>query len=348
MSEQNIDDKMLDEATEWFVLMRADDISKARSKEFVRWISQSSAHQEAYAEIGGFWDGLSVLEAGDISQKSKMTTNVTSLGEHKTRKKKENIPEKSRWSPKLMVASLAFLALSIIGYEYSDVILMESHTTKIGAMADVILEDGSHLALNTNSKIRVDLQNDRRVVYLERGEVYFDVSKDKNRPFFVETKGGLVRVLGTKFNIRQRGNTSDVTVVEGAVGVIDYGKMSDGITDDLRAVSLDATLTPNQKFSLGNDALGNIASPVDSRAALSWRDRKLIYNGESFAALIADINRYYEVEIRIGDPALNNIEVVAILKIEDRAATLKALETTFHVTAQTLSKDLIMLYPNKL
>lgn len=329
MTEQILDDNLLDDATEWFVLMRADDISAQRSDDFVQWISQSPTHQAAYAQIGGFWDGLVVLETKNTAYKIRKASNSNFVSRH--------------WSPKAIAASIAFFIISIVGFNYGDVLLMDSHATKVGELADIILQDGSHLVMNTNSKVRIDFQADKRIVYLDSGEVFFDVTKDKARPFYVETAGGLVRVLGTKFNIRQRGSSSDVTVLEGAVGVVDYGS----IKDNTAAISLDATLVPGQKFTLGNDDLENVAVTVDSVAVLAWRDRKLIYNGESFATLVADINRYYDVEIRIGDPALNDIKVVAILKIEDRSATLRALEATFNVTARPISKDLIYLYPNK-
>ena len=336
MTEQVTNDKLLDEATEWFVVMRADDISVQRSSDFVRWISQSPAHQAAYAEIGGLWDGLSILE--DIPEQAP----VSLLADHR-RAKNTVRPDPTRkiWSPGRIAAVIAFLALGLVGWRYGDIFLMESHSTKIGELADVILDDGSHLELNTNSKIRVDLQHDKRIVYLQQGEVFFEVARDENRPFFIETKGGLVRVLGTKFNIRQRGTSSDVTVLEGAVAVEDYGHLNEA------AMVPDATLAPDQKFTLGDDNVKNIAFPADSTAALAWRDRKLIYNGESFKMLVQDINRYFPAEIRIGDPALDNIQVVAILKVEDQAATLKALEATFHVTARPVSRNLIYLYPNK-
>ncbi len=335
MSEQILDDTLLDEATEWFVVMRADDISEERSADFVQWINQSTRHQAAYAQIGGFWDDLPAL---DMDKKT-----ITSLTDHKALKASNSNFVSRAWSPRAIAASLSFLLISMVGFNFADQFLMDTHATKVGELADIILADGSHLVMNTNSKVRIDMRDDKRVIYLENGEVFFDVAKDKDRPFFVETSGGLVRVLGTKFNIRQKGKASDVTVLEGAVGVVDYGSMKDNLT----TISMDATLAPGQKFTLGNDALDNIALPVDSAAVLAWRDRKLIYNGENFRTLVKDINRYYNAEIRIGDPALNDIEVVAILKIEDRAATLKALESTFNVTARPLSKDLIYLYPNK-
>ena len=342
MNEQIINDQILDEATEWFVLMRSDDISPERAADFADWISQSDLHQAAYGEIGGLWDELPAM-----ASPARDNASVTSLADHKIQKKIHKTPQKPHkqlWFPAMIAASVAFLVVSIVSYgQWGHNIWMDSHSTEIGELADVVLDDGSHLVLNTNSEVRVDLQKDKRVVYLKRGEVFFEVAKDKDRPFFVETTGGLVRVLGTKFNIRQKDFHSEVTVLEGSVGVMDHGRM----TDDYAAIPLDATLTTDQKFSLGNDAVDNEAIAVDSHAVLAWRDRKLIYNGESFAALVEDINRYYDVEIRIGDPALRDIEVVAILKIADRAATLKALETTFNVKARTISRNLITLYPNK-
>ncbi|VAV93546.1 hypothetical protein MNBD_ALPHA01-1962 [hydrothermal vent metagenome] len=339
MTEQTLNEKLLDEATEWYVLMRTDDISDDRADGFARWISQSAAHQAAYGEIDSFWGDSLAMAAGTARQKP---ATVTALTDHRTAKSPEN-PPRRRWSPAMIAASVAFLAVSVIGYNYGGILLMDSRSTEVGELADIILDDGSHLVLNTNSQVHIDLQKDKRVVYLKHGEVYFDVAKDKSRPFYVETAGGLVRVLGTKFNIRQRGGHSDVTVLEGSVGVVDYGVMKNNMAEIL----LDATLKPNQRFSLGNDGVDNVAFPVNSRAVLSWRDRKLIYNGESFATLVEDINRYYDVEIRIGDPVLNDIEVVAILKVEDRATTLKALEKAFDVTARPVSADLITLYPNK-
>lgn len=336
MSEYILDDNILDDATEWFVVMRAEEISDARMEGFIAWISHSVVHQKAFEQIGGFWDGLPVTG-------NEKKASVTSLSLHKKKIEQKVLPQKSRWFLGQIAASIAFLTLSIVTYQYGGFLLMDDYGTKVGELADIMLEDGSHLVMNTNSAVRVDLQNDKRVVYLERGEVYFEVAKDQDRPFYVETKGGLVRVLGTKFNIRQRGLSSDVSVVEGSVGVVDYGRM----TDDFSLEQLDATLSADQKFSLGDNQIDNVALPVDSARVLSWRDRKLIYNGEKFVDLVADINRYYEIDIRIGDPTLNDIEVVAIMKVEDRDTTLKALEATFNVTARILSNDLILLYPNK-
>jgi len=350
MTEQRIDEKLLDEATEWFVRMRADGLSDRRVEDFLRWINQTEVHQAAYARIGGLWDDLSILESAPpvpANQASASDGAVASLTWHKRQK----APRSDRrsafgrfWSPRVIAASIAFLAISFFGLRYGDMLLMDRYATETGELAEFILEDGSHLVLNTKSKIRVDLREDRRVVYLEGGEVFFEVARDASRPFYVETSGGLVKVLGTRFNVRHKGDYSDVTVLEGSVGVVDYGRVNDSIHG---ARKLDATLTPDQKFTLGNDRVENRAVPVDSKAVLSWRDRKLVYNGETFATLVEDINRYYDAEIRIGDPALQDIEVVAILTVEDRATTLKALEATFNITARPVSSELIYLYPNK-
>ncbi|NOZ43356.1 MAG: DUF4880 domain-containing protein [Alphaproteobacteria bacterium] len=379
MHEQITDDNLLDAATEWFVRMRADKISPQMSADFVRWMGESVRHQAAFAEIGGFWDGLPAheREARELSEQTPVTSlaehrmakalkqganqssgqnsvesssqssvesSVESSGQNSIKNPVERSGSRRFWSRNRVAAALVFVILGITGWRYGNIFLMETHSTKIGEQADIILDDGSHLELNTNSKIRVDLQQHRRIVYLQRGEVFFNVARDETRPFFVITTGGLVRVLGTKFNIRQIGTTSDVTVLAGSVAVKDYGHLA-SITDN-RMVP-DATLAPGQEFVLGDDGMKNVAFPADSATVFAWRDRKLIYNGESFKTLVQDINRYFPAEIRIGDPALDNIKVVAILKIESQAATLEALEAAFNVTARPVSRNLIYLYPNK-
>jgi len=363
MHEQITDDNLLDAATEWFVRMRADKISPQMSADFVRWMGESARHQAAFAEIGGFWDGLPAheREARELSEQAPVTSlaehrmvkalkqgsnqnSGQSSGQNSVENPVESAGSRRFWSQGRVAAALVFVILGITGWRYGNIFLMETHSTKIGEQADIILDDGSHLELNTNSKIRVDLQQHRRIVYLQRGEVFFNVARDETRPFFVVTTGGLVRVLGTKFNIRQIGTTSDVTVLAGSVAVKDYGHLA-SITDN-RMVP-DATLAPGQEFVLGDDGMKNVAFPADSATVFAWRDRKLIYNGESFKTLVQDINRYFPAEIRIGDPALDNIKVVAILKIESQAATLEALEAAFNVTARPVSRNLIYLYPNK-
>ena len=81
------------------------------------------------------------------------------------------------------------------------------------------MEDGSTIALNTNSRVNIDYSGERRVVQLLRGEASFDVAKSPQRPFVVYAGSGLIWAVGTAFNVRYTSDLVDVIVTEGIVKV---------------------------------------------------------------------------------------------------------------------------------
>ena len=332
-------ERMLDEATKWFVLMRVDEISDERAKKFCEWIEQNDDHLTAYTEIGGFWDNLSIDQEVNLEKKQD---NIVSFKKLSIQKSSE---VKASWYSFQNFHSVAasIAALFVIAYFYSGSLFMDHYSTDVGEITDIILADGSHLVMNTNSEISVDMQDNQRIVYLTKGEVFFEIAKDAARPFYVETDGGLVKVLGTKFNIRNRGNHSDITVIEGLVSVTDHARFEE--TSSVSRAKYN--LTKDQKFILGDENTKNEIQTVKSSHAVSWRMRQLIYNGETFKELIADLNRYYKKQIRIGDLELNNIKVIATVKIKDQETTLKALAKSYNITIEHVSGDIIYLYSQK-
>src|SRR6202040_1387699 len=92
-----------------------------------------------------------------------------------------------------------------------------SYRTAIGGIAAISMKDGSTVTLNTNSEIRVALNETERRVDLERGEAFFEVAKDHNRPFIVRVGDQRVIAVGTKFSVRREPNHVRVVVTEGRV-----------------------------------------------------------------------------------------------------------------------------------
>ena len=97
----------------------------------------------------------------------------------------------------------------------------ERYDTPVGGLASVPMGDGSHVTLNTDSEIRIALTDTERRVELGRGEAYFEVSKDPNRPFVVRAGNKRVIAVGTKFSVRREGDDIEIVVTEGKVRVED-------------------------------------------------------------------------------------------------------------------------------
>ncbi len=89
------------------------------------------------------------------------------------------------------------------------------YETPVGGRQILTLSDGSQIELNTNSKVRIaKIENGRRVI-VDRGDVYFDVRHDGKRPFVVTAHGRTLVDLGTKFLVRERPETLEVSLLEG-------------------------------------------------------------------------------------------------------------------------------------
>ncbi len=315
-----------DTAIEWLVRLQSDNLSSDEEQQFFAWLEESAEHQRAYIEAEWIWEQGNLDQVADDSPK---TGNV--------------IPLRKRITPIALAASLALFVIGIVATVFLDY-QSNQYATRIGEQLDIVLKDGSHLYLNTNSSIHTDLNDQRRLITLQQGEVFFDVAKDSSRPFLVETENGIIRVLGTQFNVLSSQQGSIVTVLEGSVGVTGNKNVTQVSAQQFIP---EARLAPDQQTTMSGPQIGTVR-PIDhADKVIAWREGKLIYNGESFEQVLLDINRYFEGEIRVGDETLEDLKVIAVLQLQDKKSTLKALEETFNLASIQTSKELTLLYPKK-
>lgn len=157
----------------------------------------------------------------------------------------------------------------------------------------VVLPDGSSVWLNAGSSLKYPLhfaRNNRSVTL--QGEGYFEVFKDKRRPFRVVTSLQTVQVLGTHFNISAYSNqkVTRTTLLEGSVRVT-------GLSTQQTAV-----LTPNQQAVLTSDKVSVIT--VDATEAIAWRDGYFSFNNYTLEEVMNGLARWYKIDVAYPDPAL--------------------------------------------
>lgn len=197
-----------------------------------------------------------------------------------------------------------------------------------GGEYQLILADGTKVWLNAASSFRypVAFDNAERIVELEEGEAYFEVTKrSPSQPFIVVTKGKRIEVLGTHFNVNAYGaQPVAATLLEGSVNVTD-GKQQrllrpgqqavmneKGITVEPAGNMQDITAWKNKYFSFHNTRLSVIMGQVER-----WYDVKVIYkeplNDEQF--VIDDFPRSSPLQ-----ELLDNLEVSRLVrfKVEGR------------------------------
>lgn len=175
------------------------------------------------------------------------------------------------------------------------------YRTARGEFRKVPLADRSVVSLNSGSDMEVVLTDSERRILLNRGEAWFEVAKDRAKPFIVESGDVRVRAVGTAFAVRRYGNGADVMVTEGLVEV--WSSAGSARRQRLPAGT--------QSFVAERaDHIAVTRNPEDIERRLAWRKGQLVFRNQTLADAAADFNRYNARQIVIADPALGRRSVV--------------------------------------
>ena len=201
------------------------------------------------------------------------------------------------------------------------------HTIKVpyGKRFQVTLTDGTIVYLNSGSKLRYPAtftNKDKREVALE-GEAYFNVNKNPERPFVVNTRSLQTQVFGTEFNVSAYADDTvcEVVLVEGKVGVKDFGKPLPN-TDDL------IRLVPNQKAAKGHNGEKNITvSEVEASSYTLWRKGILHFQSDDIVTIIKKLERHFNLRITNNCAALDTRLFTGTFDIENVDEILGVIKT---------------------
>ena len=168
-----------------------------------------------------------------------------------------------------------------------------TYVTGAGQSADLVLVDGTHVRVAPASRLRVaaDFGLERRDVSLE-GEAFFEVVHDDRRPFTVFAGNASARDLGTSFTVRSYAADSAVRVVvrEGAVSMSGVGRLEAG-----------------DAGSLTLNGIARVRRHVDVATMLGWVDGKLLFADAPLAEVLADVQRWYGLDVRLAEARLASL-----------------------------------------
>lgn len=164
-------------------------------------------------------------------------------------------------------------------------------STPRGGQYQVTLSDGTKVWLNAASSIRfpVAFTGTERVVHIT-GEAYFEVAKNKEKPFKVKTNISEVEVLGTHFNVNAYEDeiTAKTTLLEGSVKI--------SVPSVLGSLSQNYLL-PGQQAAIAKTGKIIIVENADTEEAVAWMKGHFQFNSSDLKAILRQISRWYDVEI---------------------------------------------------
>ncbi len=193
-----------------------------------------------------------------------------------------------------------------------------------GGEFELVLEDGTKVTVNSETRLRYPTQfaSNERVVLLE-GEAYFDVSKDKDRPFIVRTQGVDVRVLGTSFNVSSYTDDESIktTLVEGSVAVMDRNNQVKNIL-----------LKPGYQAIYSKEDKNLTAEKVNVELFTSWKDGRFVFDQSNLDDIMTRLSRWYDVKVFYQSTEVNTIRFTGSLKRYDSLdRLLRMIEKTNEV-----------------
>lgn len=301
------------EAAEWFARMQNPKCTQETRTACDQWCNADSRNELAYEQCRTLW-----LMTRELKNDPDIARELASThSQH--RRKSYGFGARKHWhmlgvaATFLVVTVAALLKLSLTHEEY---------TTRVAEQRVIQLPDGSTAMLNTDSHIVVHFSGSRRAIELTKGEAYFSVSKDPKRPFEVTAASGVVRAVGTEFNVALLNRRILVDVTEGVVEFKAPASTETQLTTHL----LSTHIKEGEAISFRKGDTRLSIQPANSARISAWQARKIYFSENTLEDAVAEYNRYTKEKIIILNDELKHQKISGVFNINDIEAFAFSLE----------------------
>lgn len=290
------------------------------------WLKENPANKAQLEDLAASWSILPYEETPvlDLEAFQRSLEQRTKTSPSRSRLSGWTTPLEKQWTMpgKLTYGRLAAVLVLLVAAWFGGSKRMaeslydatSTYATANGERATVTLPDGSVVSLNVGSKLEVpgNYAAGVRTVRLS-GEAVFIVTSRSGSPFTVLAGPSTTRVLGTTFMVRHYATDSVATIA------VREGKVS---VDD-------SVLTASQQISVGLYGMGNVKASSD--ASFSFMDGILTLENTPLRDAVQRLNRWYDAEVRIGDPSLDTREMTGEFSAGSLNELIEILEWTYNM-----------------
>ena len=192
-------------------------------------------------------------------------------------------------------------------------------STPRGGQYQLLMPDGTQVWLNATSSIKFPAsfsKEERRVELI--GEGYFEVAKDKARPFRVVSGNQAIEVLGTHFNVNAYPDDKDIrtTLLEGSVKVTQT------------STNRSQKLTPGQQSVMDENI---VVAKVNAMQFIGWKNGYFVFSHENIQSIMQKIRRWYDVDVYYEGAITKEAFTGSISRFEKVTDVLDMLQLTHSV-----------------
>ncbi len=319
--------RVLQEADAWVVALGGDEVDDHTLEGFASWLEEDPAHQKAYEASSLVWQNAPAWHTAASAQQTVQNSR-TEMPWGATRRTGRRAVGGLAWA----VSLLCVAGLSLFLYPWNQT----TFETAAYEQRAIRLADGSSVKLNGDTELDVHLTDTFRLLRLERGEAFFDVAKDKKRPFVVQVGDGTVEALGTRFNIRMELADITVAVLDGKVQVkSDVAAAKGGLLKEV--------LVQDELIRFGAGTVPTRLAKADVERLTAWRRGRVIFQNERLAEAVAEVNRYRRIPIELADPELKVLRVTGSFNVDETDDFITALKNMGAVRAMESGQSVTLM-----
>lgn len=330
---QNTNNTAHEQAQEWFIKLQAEPDNQPLLDQFKQWLEQEEEHETLYLETCLLWQDMGTATEKVVSSAKEDATKTQ--GSHCKLETPKHVP---KWFSKQRVLS----ALSVTTLVALVVALLPPHLwyspdyfTTVGEQQTIRLADGSTLHLNSQSAVNVNYSDSFRSIELLYGEAFFEVAKSKTQPFRVSSQGVIATAVGTAFNVRQLEHEVQTTLTEGKLKV-DFPRHNQ---EKIASLTLEA----GQGVSFSKDT-GSLSLTKNHELYLpDWKRHLLRLDDVPLSDVVTLLNRHYSQKLVLLDIDRRAEKITGVIPLGDLDLTLKMLNKSLHLEANTLFHRLVLL-----
>jgi transmembrane sensor len=305
--------QVMEQAAEWYALLRTGSASASEQRKWKQWLDNAAEHQQAWRYVERVGRRFEPLHASPDRDAA-----VRAFGQA------ANGAPRRRRAVLLGLAGLAAGGLGWGAWRHTALPVMAStwgadHRAGVGETARVALPDGTQVWLKALSAFNVDFNPAQRRLQLVAGEMLIDTGRDPLRPFLVDTEQGRLQALGTRFTVRQDAGDTLVTVFEGAVRVDAARSHATGI------------VPAGQQLRFTAHALQTMAPANPAHEA--WAHGVLVADNTPLLEVVAELRRYRYGHVGLS-PELARMRVFGSYPINDADRALDMLSSVLPIRVQ--------------
>ena len=307
--------------------------SPEETKQLENWKAESAENQKVFDDMQRIWTSSAIADMDQIDVEADWQRFQSTIDQNKSTstvttdtviKKEATVRRFPVWISRVAAAA-ALLLVAMGGWYFVN--QNSGNTIDPSSKQEIILADGTQVWLNKGATLDYPEKFNGHVRRVKlHGEAFFEVHHNPAKPFIVETNNSKVEVLGTSFNIQQKGKNVDVAVKTGKVKFTALVGESDPVI-----------LTPGESANYNQ----KIVTKKDSANPnyLSWKTGAFTFVNQNLSTVIHDLETFYDKDIKLDVDS--DCQLTANFANDDLAHIAKTIQRICNLKVKQTKKQLI-------